>query len=83
MKATLNFEVSVRLNNFACDAKKSHLEVVCIFGPPTATPDAPTEIPLTIKEMLLDGKLLGYNERELMLNLIGGTEAIKLQLRAI
>jgi len=83
MKATLNFNISVRLSGFVADSVTTPLEVVCIFGTPTATPGAETEIPLTIKEMLIDGRPLDYTQREMMLKLIGGTEALKSQLKAI
>lgn len=83
MKATLNFEVSVRLCGFACDANKTHLEVVCVFGKATAAPNSESEIPLTIKEMLIDGRPLDYLERMLMLKLIGGEQALMTQLKAM
>lgn len=86
MKTSLFFDVSARPTwapGVNPNLSGASLEVVCVFGKPTADQAGGSTIPLTIKEMLLNGRLLGYTERQLMVTLLGGEETISRHLKAI
>jgi hypothetical protein len=51
------------------------IKMVLIFGPPTADPKG-KEIPLTIKEMLMNDRPLDYFQRKMIVEWIGGEDAL-------
>lgn len=76
MKETVSFLVSV---SSECGFITSHMpvEVVCVYGKPTADPDATTEIPFRIKEVCANGKPLDWSLKEYFLKAIGGEETLE------
>ena len=75
MKRTLTFRVATSPLTAGSGERFCTLEVTCVYGRPTA--DKTMEpIPLTVKDMLLDGLLLNFEQRELAYALIGGEHAL-------
>lgn len=79
MKSTL------RLGILYGDGMKSGsyypVEMTCVHGPPTVDPEAKPIEPL-VKEMHFNGRALDYNERKLILEMMGGEEALRKYLES-
>lgn len=74
MKASIPFQISISGPSGA-KLKNVLVEVVCVYGPPTGDPSL-KPIPLTIKEVVAEGKPLEFSLKEMFLNAVGGEEAL-------
>lgn len=62
-----------------CPIESVPLEMICICGTPTADPTQP-ELPLTIKEIIINNRPLDYGERRLILECFGAQRLLSLCL---
>lgn len=80
MKATIALEISInRPADMEFDAhplKRVPLEITCVYGKPTCDPESTVEIPLMVKEVVVDGKVLGWEQRDFILGCLGGEEGL-------
>lgn len=80
MKSTVRLELSFnRPEEMDADAyslKRVPLEITCVFGKPTCDPESTVEIPLMVKEIVVDGRVLGWEQREFILGCLGGEEGL-------
>ncbi len=76
MKSSLKFNLSITREIEGDLVGSFPFEVVCVYGRPSGDPESTNEIPLMIKEIIIDGKPAPWEVRELLIEHLGGEEAL-------
>lgn len=70
MKKVLDVTLAI-MNGDRVERVTAPVKMTCVFGPPTADPGGP-EIPLRVKDILMNDKPLDFNQRQLVIEWLGG-----------
>jgi hypothetical protein len=72
MKVELNLDLKF--------GHKGPIKITCVYGRPTAD-STRDPIPLTVRDITLNGRMLDFTERRLIMELLGGKAAIETYLQ--
>lgn len=77
MHKLLSFDLLLTSHEMDDLAARAKIDISCVYGVPAAMPTSDSEIPFTIKEMLLNGHVCDFHERQVLLKVFGGVERVK------
>jgi len=53
------------------------VEITCVYGRPAVAPRSLDEIPFTIKEVAIEGRIPDYQVKEFIIDALGGMDKLK------
>lgn len=77
MTDTLKFELLLTGGDQDDVVAHKTIEIVCMYGTPAIAPLSLSEIPFTIKEVLVEGKVQDFHVRHFLIETMGGADALK------